>query len=494
MKNIRLTIAKNAIANLIRGGATAAVAIALPHFLTHSLTPARFAAWSLILQIAAYASFLDFGLQIAVSRFVAQAIELEQKDRQTELISTALSLLSAAALIAFTVISVVIWQLSHIFHGVTGDLLSELRRAAVLLSISACLLLPLSTFTGVLIGMHRNEVPALAIGLSRITGAVAAIIAAHYTQSLTTLAICIGVPNLVGGLTQMLVVRRLLGRAQVHIRHVSRVVGRELLLYCAGLMVWSFAMLFVSGLDVTIVGHFNFDAVGYYSVAALLITFFAGLSGSVLSALMTPVAALHARHDLQRIIQIVFSATRLTMFANLLLTTVIFLWGAPLLRIWVGPTYAANALPVLKILAVAQTIRLTVSPYAVMLISIDEQKKGVTGAIFEGALNLIASITGAFLFGPIGVAWGTLVGAVGGLLWMLIRVMPSVREIRMNQGEFLKDAVLPGSIPCLPFFIFWLTLGHLTPLGYGAALALCVAAAALLGRHFTLFSATTEVM
>jgi len=494
MKNIRLTIAKNAVANLIRGGATAAVAIALPHFLTRSLMPERFAAWSLILQIAAYASFLDFGLQIAVSRFVAQAIELEQKDRQAQLVSTALALLSIAALVAFAVISAVIWQLPHLFHGISIGLLTEFRHAALWLSVSACLLLPLSTYTGVLIGMHRNEIPALAIGLSRVTGAVAAIVAAHYTQSLTTLAICIGIPNLTGGLIQMAVVHRLLGKARIHTRHVSRVVGQELLLYCAGLMVWSFAMLFISGLDVTIVGHFDFSAVGYYSVAALLTTFFAGLSGAVLSALMTPVAALHARRELSRIRQIVFSTTRLTMLANLLLTTIIFLWGAPLLRIWVGPIYAASALPILKILAVAQTIRLTASPYAVALVSIGEQKKGASGAIFEGTLNLIASIAGAILLGPIGVAWGTLVGAIGGLLWMLIRVMPVVRDVQVNQGIFLKDAVLPGSIPCLPFAIFWLMRSHLGPLGYGTLLALSIAAATLLGRHYSLFSATRSVM
>jgi O-antigen/teichoic acid export membrane protein len=487
MNNIRLTVVKNAAANLIRGGATAAVAIALPHFLTRTLVPERFAAWSLILQIAAYASFLDFGLQTAVARFVAQAIELKQEARQRQLVSTALGLLSVAALFAFTVISVVIWQIPHLFLGVSSGLLSELRWAATLLSVSACLLLPLSAYTGVLIGMHRNEIPAVAIGLSRITGAIAAIIAAHYTQSLTALAICVGVPNAVGGLIQMFAVYRLLGEAPIQMRHINHVVGQELLRCCAGLMVWSFSMLLVSGLDVTIVGHFQFSAVGYYSVAALLISFFAGLSGAVLSALMTPVAALHARQEIHRIRKIVFSATRLTMLANFLLTTIIFLWGAALLRLWVGPVYATSALPILKVLAVAQTVRLTAAPYSIMLISIGEQKKGVAGAICEALLNLLTSIIGGLLLGPIGVAWGTLVGAFGGLLWTLIRVMPAVTGVRMSQGAFLKDAVFPGSIPCIPFVVLWLTQGHLTPMAYGAGLAICVVAALLLGGRYALF-------
>lgn len=487
MKNIRLTVAKNAIANLIRGGATAAVALALPHFLTRSLSPERFAAWSLILQIAAYASFLDFGLQTAVARFVAQAVELEQKERQKQIVSTALVLFSMAASIAFVLIFIVIWQIPHLFHGISNGMLPELRLATALLTISACLQLALSVFTGVLIGMHRNEIPAIAIGLSRIIGAIAAIMAARHTQSLTVLAICIGVPNTLGSLIQMAAVHRLIGKAHFHVRHISRIICQELLHSCVGLMVWSFAMLFVTGLDVTIVGHFRFSAVGYYSVAALLITFFSGLSGSALSALMTPVAALHARQEVDRIRQIVFLATRLTMLANLLITTIIFMWGAPLLRLWVGPAYAASALPILKILAVAQTIRLTAASYSVMLVSIDETRKGVGSAICEALLNLFASIGGAILLGPIGVAWGTIVGAIGGLLWTLIRVMPAVKDVRMSQSAFLNNAVLPGSIPCLPFAVLWLIVGHLTPMAYYAALIVCIAAALFLGRRYALF-------
>ena len=52
MRSIRFTIAKNASANVIRGGASAVVAIVLPHFLTRSLGVDRFAGWALMLQVA----------------------------------------------------------------------------------------------------------------------------------------------------------------------------------------------------------------------------------------------------------------------------------------------------------------------------------------------------------------------------------------------------------------------------------------------------------
>ena len=390
LKGFRFRAIKNAVANLIRGGATAMVAIALPHFFTRLLDKEHFAAWSLILQIAAYASYLDFGLQTAIARFIAQAIELEHKERQEKLISTALILLSAAALIAFAVISIVISQFPRLFDGVPSGLLPEFRHAALLLSLIACLLLPLSTYSGVLIGMHRNEIPALAIGGSRIAGCVLAILVGHCTQSLPWLVLCLGGPNVFGGLLQLVAVHGLLAEGKARLRHVSRIIGVELLRFSAGLTVWSFGMLLVSGLDVTIVGHFRFSAVGSYSIASMLISFFAGLTNAALGALMAPLAALHARDETRRILRVVFAATQTTLLANLLLIAAVFLFGEPGLRFWVGRVYAESALPILKVLAVAQTVRLTVAPYTVMLVSVGDPKKAVPAAICEALVNLTA--------------------------------------------------------------------------------------------------------
>lgn len=478
MKSLSFIVTKNGLANLVRGGATAAVAVLLPRFLVHTLDTEHFAAWVLILQIAAYSSYLDFGLQTAIARFIAQAIELEQKERQAKLISTALVLLSLAGALAFGAISIIVWQFPHLFKGVPSNLLSEFRGGALLLSLSACMLLPLSAYTGVLVGMHRNEIPALAIGGSRLAGAFAVILASYRTQSLAVLALCFGVPNVIGGLLQMAAVHELMKSGAVRLRHISRAIGGELLRFCAGLTVWSFSMLLVSGLDVTIVGYFQFSAAGFYSIAAILITFFAGLTNAGLSALMAPVAALHARSEGGRIGHIVFVATRMTLFANLCLTAVIFLWGGPLLRLWVGPVYTISALPILKVLALAQTIRLIGGPYSVMLIGIGEHHRGISPSIFEALVNLAVSIAGMKLFGPIGVAWGTLIGAFCAILWILSRTMPSVVGVRVAVRTFFAHAILPGTIPFLPLAILWMIHGHLHSVAYGISLAFCVVATA----------------
>src|SRR5690348_3179293 len=97
---LKFTIAKNAFANVMRGGASAVVALALPHFLTKSLSVDRFAAWALMLQVAAYANYLDFGIQTAVARYLAGAIERNDKEERQGLVNTAFALLSGAGVLA----------------------------------------------------------------------------------------------------------------------------------------------------------------------------------------------------------------------------------------------------------------------------------------------------------------------------------------------------------------------------------------------------------
>lgn len=476
-------VLKNIAANLTRGGATAVVALVLPHFLTRFLDTDRFAAWSLILQIAGYASFLDLGLQTAVARFTAHSIESGQQRRKEELIGTAILLLALTSALAFTVISLCIWQSPKLFDGIPYGLHPEFRQAAFLLSLSACFLLPFSTYTGVLTGMQNNELPALAIGGSRIVGALAAIVAVHVTRSLPVLALCIAVPNLIGGFVQRAAVFKLLDRChRPWFPLFNKALAHEILRFCVGLTVNSFAMLLVGGLDLSIVGHYDFASVGFYSVAAALISFVSGLTYAGLNAMLAPITALHARGEREQIRQVLFGTTRIVVAINILLSIGVFLWGSAALRIWVGTAYSVAALPILKTLVIAQTIRLAMAAYSMMLVSVGAPEKGIPGAICEAFINLAASIAGAIWFGPMGVAAGTLIGAAGGLFWNLLRVLPRFETSRIGVGEFLRQAFLPGCIPCLPLLVFCLARNLLPAQLRVLTLLVCFVSIAWLGK------------
>lgn len=464
MKRIRFTIVKNALANVMRGGATAIVALALPHFLTRELDHDRFAAWVLMLQIAAYTNYFDFGLQTAVARYLAQAMERGDDLERDRLISTALALLAVAGILAFSILGAVILAMPHVFQQLPSTLSGEAQKGLLILAASSALSLPLSTFTGVLIGLHRNEMPALAIGISRIAGAAMVMICVHsFTKSLAWLALCIAGFNLLGGLAQLGTAVRLLPEMQVRVRYLSRSMGRRLVQYCFGLTVYSFSMLLVSGLDVTIVGYFRFNEVGSYSIAATLIAFLAGLNSAIFTAMMTPVAVLQARGEVDRIRDLVIETTRLSSYASLLITLPAFVCGLAVLRFWVGSAYATQALPILEVLLVAQAIRLTGGSYCAMLIATGQQKYGIAVALIEAFGNLTFSLLGVVWLGSIGVAWGTLIGALLAITSMFPLSMRRAKEVPIPPMQFFREGILRPVLVALPIVIYLLSMGSQNP-------------------------------
>ncbi|HET6168642.1 MAG TPA: polysaccharide biosynthesis C-terminal domain-containing protein [Terracidiphilus sp.] len=463
MKRLGLTVAKNGLANIVRGCATAAVALALPHFLTRALDHDRFSAWALMLQLAAYASYLDFGLQTAVARYLAQAIERNDIQQRNKLISTAFLLLAAAGVLAFAIVGGMVLILPHLFHQIPPALDRELRLGLLVLAANAALMLPLSTFTGILIGLRRNELPALAIGGSRILGAIAVIAASSFTQSLVWLAVCLAMFSVLGGLIQWMMAKHQLPDLVLQRKYLDRGMMRELLHYCSGLTVFSLAMLFISGLDVTIVGYFTFSAVGYYAIASTAITFVAGLSNAVFAAMMAPVAVLQARGELTRIRDLVIRMTRLSSYASLAITLPAFVYGYAALKLWVGSAYAVQALPILEILLVAQAIRLIANSNSTMLIATGQQQYGILVAVIEAVSNVVLSIAGAIWLGPIGVAWGTLIGASVSIISIFPFTMRWAKEVPIPALRFFREGILLPLLASSPVILCLILLKTQNP-------------------------------
>jgi O-antigen/teichoic acid export membrane protein len=453
MKRLRFTIIKNAIANLIRGGASAMVALALPHFLVKCLDHDRFAAWSLMLQIAAYATYLDFGLQTAVARFVARYNELGEEYQRDSLINSALVFLTAAAVLAIAIFGIITWRLPHFFPGIPVHLLTELRYSVLIMGVGASCLLPFSAFSGVLIGLHRNEHVALAIGGSRLLGAIIVVLAARQTNSLLILGACISVFNLLGGIVQVFVTKRLLPSLRLRWTNLQRATAVELGKFCAGLTAWSLSMFLVTGVSVTIVGIVDFQAVGYYSVAASLVTLFAGANSSICSAFLTPVAALHASGENNRIRSLILTTTCLNTFINLIVMSGMILFGRFFLRLWVGEAYAAPAETIVDILVVGNTIRLIGNPFAWALVATGQQQLGIAQGVIEGVGNLIISVLGAMCFGVLGVAWGTVAGAVCGVVWMCLLTVKWASQTQLGRGAFAFEGIVKPVLCALPIII-----------------------------------------
>ncbi len=392
------------------------------------MPPGAYAVWVLILQVSAYMGFLDFGLQAAVGRYIAFAEEKKDPAWRDGIFSTALVGLSIAAGIGILCLLAVALEARHIFPSTPAALLPAMRVAIVIAGLSTALGLPASAWNGVFIGMQRYEIPAITITSGRLLSSIGLVLAALEGRSLVFMACVVAATNLLTYSSQFVVLRRLFPDITLRLSLISEITVRELSGYCVSLTVWSFSTLLVTGIDLILVGRFDFGAVAIYSAAAILISFLGGLQASVFSVIMPHSAALHAGGNAKALGDLLLQSTRLSIIFLLLTGLPLLVCASPIIRIWLGQPYAIQGSRILIVLVVGNMIRLLGVPYASILVGTGQQRLVFLSPLMEGISNLIASIVLGKLFGAIGVAWGTLIGAVIGIGATIAYSLPRTRR------------------------------------------------------------------
>jgi O-antigen/teichoic acid export membrane protein len=444
----RLILVKNALANVIRGSAAALVALFLPPFLTRLMLPDAFGAWSLVLQLSAFVGYLDFGIQTSVGRFVAHASESGDTEHRNRIVNTSLAALTLAGALGIGGCLGLAALLPRIFHQIPAVIL------------------------------QRYEIPAAVIGGSRLVSAALLVLIVKEGGTLIAMATAVATVNLFSYVLQYLIYRQFAPRVHFARALICRKAGHELFDYCLSLSIWSFATLLVTGLDIALVGFFDFGSVAYYTAAATLITFILGLQNALFTAMIPASAVLEARSDTQELGRILLSTSRYGMFILLASGLPLLLATKPLLSFWVGADYAAHAGRILQVLVVANVIRLSAVPYAMLLIGTGQQRLVTVSPLLEGFSNLAVSLIAGALLGAIGIAVGTLVGAIVGILANFVYNLPRSTRISASRFAYLRDGYLRPLVCGSPVFLLF-PLRHIFSSDSACAIFLAVLVLAL---------------
>lgn len=463
-KSFRLTVVKNALANVARGAVGALVAVVVPPFLTRALTPEKYGAWALVLQLAAYVGYLQFGIQTAVGRFVARENERTDFYHRDRIVNTALAVLSAACFCALVLIGTLLVALPKFFPQMPASLYREVRIALALVGGSLAVGLPADVFNGILVGLRRYDILAAIVAGPKVLSAILMVLVARRGGGIPGMALCIASVNLASYVVLWRLYRRFAPDIRLSSHLVSREATRELAGYCVSLTVWSFAMLLVSGLDLTLVGAFDFKKMAFYAVAASLVTFVAGLQNAVFGAMMPSFAVLHARGASRELGRMVIDATRYGIFLLLLSGLPLLFAAKSILQIWVGPLYVEQSTILLRLLVIANVLRLSTTPYVVALIGTGQQRLVIVTPLLEGFVNFSVSVLAGYYLGAVGVALGTLVGAVVGVAGIVFYNIPRTTEVQFNVREYVLDSLLKPVLCIFPFGVALLVQQNLSAL------------------------------
>jgi O-antigen/teichoic acid export membrane protein len=452
-------ISRNIVASLARVLAVSLVALVLPAYLAHHLPVTTYAAWVLILQLGAYVSYLDLGIQTGVSKFVAEYDARGDNAAAGRHASAGLTFMILAGMLGLVLTGVLAWQVPWLFSTMPANLYHDVRVSVMLVGSSLSFGLVCAVYSAVFLGLQRYWIPMTISVVNRASFAaiVIAVVALH--GSLAVMGFAVAFVNVVTGLFQVLAWRKKASQIRISARLVDFRVLKTMARYCSLQSILTAAMLCITGLDVTIVGHYDYLQTAYYSIATLPTSFMLLIISSMVGPLMPASSAMSTQRSSSEMGVFLVRITRYTTVVLLLTGLPLVVCGFPILRLWVGPEYALHTLMYLRVLVVANVIRNLCAPYATIVCATGRQGAAAASAVSEAIVNLGSSVYFASRFGAIGVALGTVLGSfVGVSLHFAITMHFTQQTLSTPRSRlFLKGLLQPAviAIPSVAILPFW---------------------------------------
>lgn len=443
-----MRLGSRAAANVVRGVGGSLPLAVLPSLMSHWLDQDELRAWVLIVQLAAYVSFLELGIQTAMSQSTAQSRATGNLEGEARSISAGLGLLVGATAVGVVLVAVLVAGFPALFDLPTG-LSGSARGSLAVLGGCACVALSGSGVHGALVGAGYYWESAVIVAGTRFVSVGTAAALASRGASLQEIAAALGSGMLLSSVLAHGFARR--AGIVTRYRRVSADDYRSIGSIILTVGLWSAATLLISGLDVVVVGVVDYAHVAAYALAASLLALLSSGYAMVTTALIPTFAELSARPDDRP--AAVALLNRATVVGTSSLGCGIVLLTAlrePLLHVW-APQYVADASGILALLAFAQFLRLALSPIPMFLLAFGRHQRTRAPAVTEGLLNLLLSIVLGLWLGSIGVAIATLVAIVS--VYPMYR--SAMRDSTLARGEikrlwgrgiYLPSVVTLGSV------------------------------------------------
>lgn len=450
---------RNISANLARAAAVTAVAILVPSYLTHHLPVKAYAAWVLIIQLGAYVSYFDLGIQISVSKFVAEHDAKGEHLQAGRYASAGLALMLLAGILGSVLTFGLAWQIPRLFSAMPATLFPQVRIGLVLVGLSLSFGLVCSVYSAVFLGLQRYWIPTLITIFNRVLFAIVIVLAVSVRGNLEIMGLATALVNVVAGVVQALAWKKRASHVPVSLSLLDIGILKNVARYCSLQSVSTIAMFCITGLDIVIVGHFDYVQTAYYSIASLPTSFLLLIISSFLSPFIPASSALSTRFSPAQMGNFLARITRYNTIGLLLIGLFLMVFAFPILRLWVGFDYAAHTVTYLRILILANVVRNLCGPYATMVAATGSQKSVVAAAVSEALVNLGSSLYLAWRFGAIGVAIGTVIGAFVSVSVHFAVSMQLTRPVVSISRRFLllRGILLPCVI-CAPsalLLLYW---------------------------------------
>lgn len=319
----------------------------LSPYIIHHLGDERYGIWALGFSVVDYYNLVDFGFRSAVLKFVAHYRAVGDKERMEEIVSTALTYFSIAALILLTA-TALLATFGIGFFNVTPENQSAFRFVLATVGIGVALGAVFNTFSSVVEAHQRFDISSridICNSALRISGCFLAL---YLGFGIRALAMCILAGQILGyGLTYI-ATRRLLPDCHFSLRRATRRAIRQLAGYGSHTFMANTSFMVLNQDSPVLIGHFlSATWVAYFAYPWRLLLYSADLVGRIGMVTGSKSAELMAYGDIGGIARITVLVNRYCLTLFFPVAAYLSIFGEQLLYVWIRPEFARHSAQVL---------------------------------------------------------------------------------------------------------------------------------------------------
>jgi O-antigen/teichoic acid export membrane protein len=453
----------NAASTAIRRILSITVLVWLQQHLLRRITPEEYSLLPVLMALMMFVPLIPALLSSGMGRFVTEAYARGDEGRVTQIVSTMFPVLSGAAVFLCAVGWTAAWNVDHILE-IAPERVDEARIMLGLLVAGAAAGIALSPFTMAL-NVQQKIVQANLISLG--VEVLRVVLLLILLNALGTEVLWVIVSSVVAGVSGLLVTcvisRRLMPTLRFRPREARRELIRPLLSFGTWATVGQLSQTVREVMDPLILHKMATPVdVNAFAVGSSVDFHLRRVIFEAASSAQTPLTAMHATGEEERLKRTYFRMGRYTLWILLFAGVPLVVFRNELIAVYLKETAEvyASASIVMALLLARFVIIFPNSVMAMTAIARNQLKSlNLRSVVFEATnLGLTFYLVGSLKMGAVGSALSTIIVTVtlGPLLYWSF----GLQVVGARLGPWLKATLRPGVVPALAAAPVWLALQH----------------------------------
>ena len=409
----------------------------LPISLAALLPRANFTAWALAISLTSYVVVFQAGVQQAVIAAAGRARDSEPQEEVALPLAAALQFLAPLLLTASILALAIAVFARYLFPAIPHELLWEFQICFLSVYVASLASSVSTIIWGHAIGTGAFGTVLIAVIAGAAISFVATIAVAAATSNIAAMGLAFAVPNVLSVPLQASAAQLKLKHFALRFRDRRRRYRRGYREAAKTLVFWSLGGLMVTGLDGSVVGRLDFQHAGVYMLIATVVTVLISGLGSWQSSFL---AQAHRQYGSSGF-SVVGRVARIAM--------VIYIVSACVAAfpVWLlaGHLFSGGdlrlAYTIYIVLISANILRLFTAPVILTSLAARRYDRLILPALLEGLVNLAMSVVLCATVGAIGVAFGTLIGAVVSFVVLIGYTLQGAAWTELDLARFVREGL-----------------------------------------------------